>query len=328
MSFLTWLRLWLYQNKVFKKVELPIPVISVGNLTMGGTGKTPFTLWILEHLIEKHNIGVVVRSYKASAQNPTAVKSDSNVMVVGDEALLLKLKVPQAHVYTGPNKSETALKLYQDKKPDLILVDDGFQHFKLKRDLDIVLLDVSVSRADYSWFPLGRLREGFRALQRASVIVLSKTEMKNEKTFAFIKSKLPSGCLVLESEQQTSSLTYEAGQNKYSDYDLTPTQLKEKKIFAFAGLARPVNFKKSLQQRQISVSQFLGFPDHTKYDSADIKNLVQKAKDFDLCITTEKDAVKLRLWPNSATGLYVLPLRLNIKGAIKEFYEKLDQCFR
>lgn len=327
-QLVTWLRQKFYQKKWIKAVELPVPVISIGNLTMGGTGKTPFTLWILEHFIGRYKIGIVVKSYKASANKPMRVETDSNVDVVGDEALFLKLKVPQAHIYSGPSKYQTAQKLFSEEKPDLIFVDDGFQHFKLKRDLDIVLLDVSVPLTDYSWFPIGRLREGFVALKRASVIVLSKTELKNEKTYDFVKLNIPKSSLVLESEQQTSRLIYEAGVQKYSDYDLTPSQLKEKKVLAFAGLARPINFKKSLYQKQIAITEFLGFPDHAKYDEKAIKDLEQKAKAFHLCITTEKDAVKLRKWSTTAPGLYVLPLRLNIKGAVKDLYEKLDQCFR
>jgi tetraacyldisaccharide 4'-kinase len=370
---LTHLRVALYQKNRISSIELPIPVISIGNLTMGGTGKTPFTLCLLEKYQQQYKIGVVVRSYKAKLKEPKRVELNHiSSETFGDEAVLIQKKMPQVIVYSGPCKFKTAQKLYDEERPDFIIVDDGFQHLKLKRNLDIVLLDTSVVKSDYSWPPSGRMREDFSALDRASIIVLTKTEMQNEQTLAYLKKQIPSSALVLEAKQAYGKLVQIAGQ-KFSGLDsdlrtessnLQPsqsqhhlsgikiesgavrnseprkcdltsgadfkdkTEFKDKKVFAFAGLARPQNFRTTLERLNIPVQKFLGLHDHVNYTEELIKDICEQAKNYDFCMTTEKDAVKLQQWPDTASSLFTVPIELELKGNLEGFYEKIDECIR
>jgi tetraacyldisaccharide 4'-kinase len=327
---LTQLRAKLYSGDYLKRVCLPIPVISIGNITMGGTGKTPFTLWLLEKYQQHYKIGVVVRSYKTNLKKPMRVQVEFSdptnraSRTFGDEAVLIQKNLPNVIVYSGPCKFVTALELYQNEKPDLIFVDDGFQHLKLIRDLDIVLLDCSVPLTDYSWPPFGRAREGFTALNRARLIVLTKTEIKNEETYSCLKRLVPKSALVLESEQVIGKLFFAGGKVYQDDLQF----LANKKVFAFAGLAQPENFRRSLKALKFAVSEFMPLADHVHYDSELINKITEKSKNYDLCITTEKDAVKLGEWPDTACSLYVAPIELRVKGNLEGFYEKVDECIR
>jgi tetraacyldisaccharide 4'-kinase len=323
---LTQLRFKFYKENFLKRIKLPIPVISIGNLTMGGTGKTPFTIWLLEKYQEQYKIGVVVRSYKANLKSPQRVKINSSAIVMGDEALLIQNRLPQAIVYAGSCKFEIAQELYKNENPDFIIVDDGFQHLKLSRDLDIVLLDCSVPFTDYSWPLFGRLREDFSALSRASVVVLTKTEIKNEETYQFIKKQIPSSVTILESEQCIGKLRSLRDGSLLEDSELL--NFKDKKIFAFAGLARPENFQLTLKQLHLPVNEFLSLADHVNYTEDLIEEIISKAKNCDFCVTTEKDAVKLQEWPIANKDLFIVPIKLNVKGDVKGFYEKIDECIR
>lgn len=327
---LTHLRAALYQKDRISSIELPIPVISIGNLTMGGTGKTPFTLWLLEQYQHQYKIGVVVRSYKAKLKEPKRVEiSHMSSETFGDEAVLIQKKMPQVIVYSGPCKFATAQKLYDLEKPDFIIVDDGFQHFKLKRKLDIVLLDTSVAMSDYSWPPSGRMREDFSALDRSSIVILTKTEMQNEQTLAYLRKQIPSSALVLEAKQAYSKLVQIGGKEiSVRNSDINKNEFKDKKVFAFAGLARPENFRRTLERLNIRVQKFLGLPDHVNYTSELIKDICEQSKEYDFCITTEKDAVKLQQWPATAIRLFTVPIELELKGNLEGFYEKIDECIR
>lgn len=333
-SLLTKTRISLYKKNIIDSIRLSIPVVSIGNITMGGTGKTPFTLWLLEYLIQQKKIktGVVVRSYKTSLNHPARVQTNSeSAAQFGDEAVLIQKHFPEALVYSGPQKYKTAQFMLgtENLNPQLLLIDDGFQHLKLQRDLDIVLCDTSVPLRDYDWPPFGRARENFAAFARADVIVLTKTEMQNSQTLEKIQKVIPKGKIVLKSQQTVLNWVAVGGHSSaLKSLSSEVSSLKSLKIFAFAGLARPENFKNTLLNLGIPIHSFLSLKDHTQYSSEFITELVQKAKDCDIALTTEKDVVKLQGWPQEALPLCVLPLQLKVTGDLEIFYAKLDQILR
>lgn len=282
------------RNKYYDSIEssqseIHCPVISVGNLTTGGSGKTPFIMYLIQLLNNKNlklNILVVSKSYKAKTKQPQEVSIDSieSVYAYGDEPCLIKKKYPDVNVWSGPNKSETvktAMQYYKSKnsKIDLVLVDDGFSHRKLKRNLDIVLLDTTQNLQHYNLLPLGHLREDFRSLNRAGLVILTKVNQANSGTLKFLKQKI-NNLNFIESDLLTN-------------FDQNVSE--NAKAFLFSGIANPKSFEKSLIDQKIQIIDHLIFPDHRAYSSTDQNDIYQKflKSKAEIICTTAKDMIKI-----------------------------------
>ena len=169
-----------YDLGIFKKVFLDIPIISIGNLSVGGTGKTPCVYFVAKELFHEKlfkKIVIVSRSYKGKLKvaMPVNLILDNAAAVFGDEPCMLQSKLPFCTVWAGPAKFKTAQAAVLKDKPDLILIDDGFSHRKLSRHFDLVLIDATASLGNFQTLPVGRLREPINSLKRASAILLTKT---------------------------------------------------------------------------------------------------------------------------------------------------------
>jgi tetraacyldisaccharide 4'-kinase len=318
-------RNWLYDKAFINATRVPVPVISVGNVTMGGTGKTPFIAFLLRELVSMGvRPGVVSRSYRARASDSEWVNLTSGAhSIFGDEALLLKSRYPEVPMMAGPSKWQSAIRMAaEDPSVEVILVDDGFQHRRLHRDLNVVLLDVSVSPTDYEWPPIGRARESLQSLKRADVVVLTRWEQRCEDTVAFIQKWLPSDVLKLRAEQTSGSLRHVGGNS------LKRSDLKPLRAFAFCGLGNPESFRKTLMSEDLNIDFFRPLSDHQPYNSALIQEIIEQGHQADYFITSEKDAVKLSDWPFNGPPLYVIPIELNLSGSVEEFREKLTQILR
>ncbi len=278
-----------YDTLESSQINIQTPVISVGNLTTGGSGKTPFIMYLIQLLKTKNsklNILVVSKSYKIKLKQPQEVILDSidAVTMYGDEPCLIKKKYPEVNVWSGPNKSETALaalKYYKSTKIDLILVDDGFSHRKLKRSLDIVLLDTTQSLAHYRVLPFGHMREDFSSLTRAQLIVLTKVNQARPETLNFLKQKI-----------KDLNLSYIKTDLK-TDFD---QQISENtKAFVFSGIANPESFNKSLIDQKINIIEHMKFPDHMMYTDLNQNDIYQRflRSKAELICTTAKDLIKI-----------------------------------
>jgi tetraacyldisaccharide 4'-kinase len=316
-------RNWLYDHSLLAEARLKIPVISVGNITMGGTGKTPFIHWLIGELKDLgYRPGVASRSYGAKLRNSEWVHTEpGSYAVFGDEAVLLKLKNPTVPILSGPQKWVSALKLERESsETNVVLIDDGFQHRRLHRDFNIVLLDASVSLKDYEWPPVGRARETIQSLRRAQVIVFTRWEQRNEETVEFLKNAHQYCDLVLNAEQEIEPLRWIAGR---PIKDVEP--LKSGTALAFCGLGNPSSFLKSLENQGLKIGEFMRFPDHADYDELRIRHLVESGAKFDYVVTSEKDMVKLQNWPFNGPSLCVTPMRLKISGSLEAFRAKLSR---
>lgn len=321
LSSLVKLRNWLYEKEVLESVQLKVPVVSVGNITMGGTGKTPMIHWLIQEL-SKLNFkpGIVSRNYRGTNTKAEWVTVRPHAFAAfGDEAVLLKIKNPSVPIISGPQKWLSAQKMVAEaSETNLILVDDGFQHRQLKRDFDIVLLDVSVSKADYAWPPAGRARESLEALLRADAVILTRWEQRRQETVEFLEPWTSRCPVVLRAEQMAEEPLRFAGR-----------RVDDEKIFqsgkglAFCGLGNPESFRKTLKDKGLSVSEFLSFPDHAHYDEKRINELLAAGETFDFLITTEKDMVKLQDWPFQGPPLYAIPIQLKVDGDLDAFRQKL-----
>jgi tetraacyldisaccharide 4'-kinase len=305
---------WLRTHKV------SVPVISVGNLTVGGTGKTPVSAFLLNLLLENgKRPGVVLRSYKAKTQtiqkvNPSSDRAED----VGDEALLLAQKFPNLPVYSGPRKWQVAEDLSRKEKVDVIILDDGYQHLHLHRDLNILLLDASEDPKNYQCVPAGRARENFSAIDRAQIFFLSKCNLASPENLQFHRERL-AGKEVFEFDYQFSSYMDLKGSVDF--------KIKPQKILLVSALAKPESFKKLASQSFPGAQiKSLEYADHYHYGAQDIKEIrseMQKGN-FDLILTTEKDGVKLqKLSECEGLPIWQASLSLKPKFSGESLYEKI-----
>jgi tetraacyldisaccharide 4'-kinase len=314
-------RNWIYDVELIRPTRLKIPVVSVGNVTMGGTGKTPFMNWLVSEIADLgYKPGLISRSYRTNLPNPEWVHTQPGSFTeFGDEAVFLKLKNPSVSILSGPSKWKSALKMESESsETNVILVDDGFQHRQLHRDFDIVLLDVSVGIKDYEWPPVGRAREKLQSLKRADVIVFTRWEQRNEATMRALEHEIAINALRLKAEQVTDSAQWIAGRS-LGEGDT----LKSGVGLAFCGLGNPQSFLKSLESQGLRIGKFIQFPDHATYDDAKIKRLIQEGTSFNYLVTSEKDMVKLQEWPFQGAPLCVLPMHLKLSGPLEAFRETL-----
>jgi tetraacyldisaccharide 4'-kinase len=242
-----------------------LPVISVGNITVGGSGKSPVVGYIAKKLIDQgEEVAILSRGYGAKIAKSRQVQSTDGALEVGDEPLMLKQQLPQAQVWVGSNRKDSARKA-EKAGATCILLDDGFQHWSLKRDIDIVLIDALQGMGNGFMLPAGCLREPAWALKRADIIV----GMEEENRFSNISLNL-----------------------SVNNSDIR--RLKDKKILAFSGIGVPKKFFASLVESGLRVVAAKSFPDHYFYTEEDLKALKKQAEADNLTLaTTAKDAVKL-----------------------------------
>lgn len=300
-----------YDRNMAPTVRVSVPILSLGNLTMGGTGKTPMIIDFVRHFESEWRIAVINRSYGGSLRKPQCLDPRKNAFdasksqrssVVGDEALLLQQKFQKASVFTGPNKSETARFAVQKDAFDFIVVDDGFQHRRLYRDADVVILDATELMENYRCFPKGRAREDWSSLARAQFVFITKVnlvspaqvqrllnqidQVKREYRvdlpvfqFAFLNDRVERAFLGSSPELVNQEVLLQ--------------ELEKKPVVALSGIGHPLAFEKSLQILGLKIEDHFRFPDHHRYTLQDFRSVQKKAAGRVL-ITTEKDLVKLR----------------------------------
>lgn len=298
-SQLAKLRAALYQNNILKKEEAEIPVISIGNITTGGTGKTPFTAFLAEKLKEDYKVAVISRGYGASqdVEEPFLIKKEKKLRAeaaqAGDELFMLARRYDNLIFIRSADRYQ-GTKLAEENGADLILLDDGFQHYQLKRNLDIVLVDSESPFSNNRVLPAGLLREPFAALKRADIFLINRSEnisfAELKKLKKSLKTLSPANKGIYRSETRLDSCVAVAGQEE-EELDF----LKEKKVFAFSGIGSPEAFKKSIEAAGAELVSYQIFKDHYNYQKEDLLTILDQysASNADLILTTEKDAVKL-----------------------------------
>jgi len=305
-------REWMYANNILKSYSLPVPVISIGNLTMGGTGKTPTVQLIAGYLLEKgYQPAVVSRGYGGSAKEAVNVVSDGSKIMLGsteagDEPYMLAVSVPGLRVLTGTSRVNPCLYACHELGCDIILLDDGFQHLAVKRDLNLVLFNTTSSAGTCRVFPGGELREPFSALARADALLFTGCTAENRnrpESFAQLIRKHCGHVPVFFLENNIRGV--------FDINGLLSTQQNSHTLFhAFSGIAHPERFAASLQQHGIKFTGHDRLKDHAVYSRQMIETLASKARKngATALITTEKDWVKLRSFP-FAFPLYYLAIR-------------------
>lgn len=278
------------------QAHLPAYVVSIGNLVAGGTGKTPFAIWLAQFY--RHmgtRVAILSRGYggtsRSGLQVPVAAGTSPAALEFGDEPALMAQTMPDIPVWTGRRRSLSGLAAIEQGGAELLVLDDGFQHLALHRDLDIVLLDSANPFGNGRLIPIGPLREPFDHLQRADVILLTRADdpAKTAATFDFIRRRFP-GKAVFRCRHHLSGFNW-----GITGPSVSLDALRRRKLVAFAGIAHPESFFASLTDLQLHLAAQTAFPDHCTYQPTDLVELLALCSRLgaDLLITTEKDAVRL-----------------------------------
>jgi len=328
------LRNRLYDAGIFKTRRLPRPVISVGNIQMGGSGKTPLALELLEWLQgEGLRVGVLSRGYKrASRENRILLpggESDAAVRQIGDEPALIFKKLRAGALGVGADRYEVGRELLRLQEVDVFLLDDGFQHRRLHRDLDICLIDVSRWAEHPFLFPFSYLRDAKVSLRRAGAILLAKFEKCPEKAET-LKSRLENAysAPVLKTELIFYALT-----RLGDDEPLDPGEIKSQPVAAVCGIANPEHFWGMLEREGFRIAYRKAFPDHHDYSLQEMRDLEKAAAQAGArgVLVTEKDAVKLRAnlpkMPELCEKMWVFGVRVRVAEAerLRELLKSIIQ---
>ncbi|MBC2856541.1 MAG: tetraacyldisaccharide 4'-kinase [Cetobacterium sp.] len=314
--FITSFRNWLYDKNILKvfKVE-DVEIICIGNITVGGTGKTPAVQFFAKKLQDMgKNVAIVSRGYKGKRKHEPLLVSDGKTRYAtpiesGDEPYLhaLNLKVP---IIVGKNRYKACLFAKEKFNVDTIILDDGFQHRRLKRDRDIVLIDATNPFGWRALLPKGTLREDFEGgCKRASEFIITKSDLIEdrdlEKLKRFFKTRF--GKPVSIAKHGVTSLCDMEGNPKPLFW------LEGKRVLLFSGLANPLNFEKTVISLKPSYIERVDFMDHHSFKPKDMELIKKRAENMHatFIITTEKDLVKL---PKNLDieNLYVLKIEFTM----------------
>jgi len=307
----------LYDRQIFKSAKLSRPVISVGNITVGGTGKTPFVL-LLAHMLQKQGFrpAVLSRGYGGTSKEPVNVVCDGKTILLssktaGDEPLLIARSLQNVPVLTGPKRELTGQAAIDRFGADVLICDDAFQHRRLHRDIDIVLLDGRRPLGNGCLLPRGELRESPAGLNRATCFVLTRTDGTHSPDERITRTAQQSGIPVFSSAHRLSEIYSPATGSRQ-----TPEEIRHKKICAFCGIAKPDSFHALLTEAGAQILAFNPFPDHYVFSRADMDELKQQFIDrkADYLVTTEKDAMRLVDYPAFYNMIVVARMQLEIKN--------------
>ena len=308
----------MYSKGLLNSTSLPVPVISVGNLTLGGTGKTPLVEYIARHLIGAgKKVAILSRGYKARRDGTERGN---------DEAAVLAGNLPDVPHIQARNRILAGLRAVKEHNPDCIILDDGFQYRKLRRDLDIVLIDATNPFGHGRVLPRGLLREPTTSLKRADAVVISKVSEVSQKELAEIQEAIaelvpmekifhaahkPCGLYVLngENERQQAEIEF----------------LRGRRVFAFCGIGSPDSFRSSLEGLGCDIVGFREFSDHYRYGGGAVDGLrkdVAHSK-AEILITTQKDAVKTA-GANLGRTLHVLRIAFEFVEGEERFRNLLE----
>jgi len=299
------LRYAMYGTGFLKSRRLDCPVISIGNLAVGGAGKTPMAVWLAKMLVEKGLRPVVIsRGYRGTLEDEAAVVSDGREVFLdaktcGDEPYMMAME-KAFPVVVGKDRYKAGLMALEAFAPDVVILDDGFQHLKLGRDLNLVLLDYTQPLGNGRMLPAGRLRETLgMAKNRIDAVVFTRCpldEFQGSEGHSFasdIIKTLPPVPVFFSTHEPFVAQLFLAGDNNTDDFQ--SRRLKGKTAVLFSGLARNASFAQSVQDLGVTIADHFEFCDHYGYNEPDFKRISDRAKalNVDLILTTQKDWVKV-----------------------------------
>lgn len=322
-------RLWCYEQGWFRTLRLPRPVISVGNLTVGGTGKTPVVMHLVERLqAQGKRVAVLSRGYRRTSRAPQLLVSDGQRVLVGpeeagDEPYLIARRCPQAVVAVGADRYALGQWVLSRLPVDCFLLDDGFQHVQLHRDVNLLLVDATDLAGLQAALPIGRLREPLSAAARATAILITRVETEQDanQVWRLIQQacgSLPSPLLVGFPAEEFRRVGQEEGRS-------LPT-FQGCSAVLFSGVGNAESFHALVSGLGVTVAETLVFPDHVHYTAGMVETIRARAKacGTDLLVTTEKDADKVAPFLDPHDFCWAVRLRTKILRG----QDRLEQLLR
>ena len=324
-GFITSIRNFLFDKGILKSTSFDIPVIAVGNLSVGGTGKTPQIEYLIRLLSDKYKVATLSRGYKRKSEGFVLADSTSNAEILGDEPFQFYQKFPNVQVAVDANRTNGITQLLSQKiNPQIILLDDAYQHRKVKAGFYILLTSYDDLYADDFMLPTGSLRESRSGASRAKIVIVTKCPKKlsDEKQSEIWKK------LKLSSSQQLYFTFIDYDDAIYGkDEKIAVNEIRNESKLLLAGIAKPTPFFEYLKNEN---DECLTFPDHHHFSEKDLEMIQNKAQNKKI-ITTEKDYVRLKD-SKLISRLYYLSIKStfinnkqNFDATISEY---LDKCLK
>ena len=307
-------RRFCYERGILKSKRLPCAVISIGNIVAGGTGKTPAVIAIVQQLQREGKcIAVISRGYKRTTRENVVIVSDGeNVLAspeeAGDEAYLLARELLGVPIIVGKDRFQAGYEAITRFKVDTIVVDDGFQHWQLVRDSDIVVVDATQPFGTNRYMPAGILRESPTALRRANLILLTRVDQTAHLASVYEQIRQYAPQTPIVESIHAPHIFRRIGTQETVDMDF----LSGKKVLAVCGIGNPQSFVDTLYTLNIAQAKLLDFADHNYYTRSDMERIVTSARatNADLVVTTTKDEQKLLAF--CEYPVFVLSIQLKI----------------
>ncbi len=309
-----WARNRLYDRQWLRSTRVAAPVISVGNLTVGGTGKTPCVEYVARYLSDKgRRVAILSRGYASMGG-------------ASDEAMLLKENLPDVPHLVGADRMVLAQVAVDELERDALVLDDGFQHRRLNRTFDLVLIDATEPWGFGSLLPRGLLRESPRELKRAHAVMLTRCDLASAENLAAVRERigrLSPGIPVFESEHQPRCWINSDGR------ELAVDELNGVAAAAFCGIGNPQGFFGTLNRLGMNVVEQRRYPDHHRYSRGDVEELEQWAirqPAEAVMLTTQKDLVKLRISSSGGRPLWALKIGLSVRKGEEQLKQMLEHA--
>ena len=310
-GIIVYIRNKLYDHKILKeKILEGIEIICIGNIVAGGSGKTPAVQYYANKYIkEGKKVGILSRGYKGKRnEDPFLVRDYNSIYCTstesGDEAYFhaLSLNIP---VVVSKNRYKGAKLLKEKFNVEIIIMDDGFQHRKLKKTMNIVLVDATNPFGDDNYLPKGRLRESLEEIKRADKIIITKSNYINKFQLRRIFERLEKyNKEILLSKYREESF-YDQSKKKYA-----LSILNDKNVLIFSSIANPKVFNQTIERLTPTSIKEIIFTDHHLYSNEEIKRIVNESRDYDYTVTTEKDIVKIN---GKIDNLLVLKMEFTVQ---------------
>lgn len=312
---------------IFKISKVNVPIVSVGNLTVGGTGKTPIVEFITRYLLEKGlRVAVISRGYKRNTKGTLVVSDGENILAqpeeAGDELYQIAQKFREAVIIADENRARAAELAVKKLNCNIIVLDDAFQHRKIFRDLNIAVIDITRIPNKEFMLPAGFRREPLKAIRRSDFIIFTRIENTTDID-GNLYNNVPKAYTTFEPFKIINI-------NTETDYDIH--QLKGKKCYAFCGIGNPNSFEKLLNDAGITSVKIKHYPDHYKYKNSDLDFIKEdfKKSGAELILTTEKDFIRLIKFKDRWVDIpiYYVEIKLKFVSDEQTFLNKIDNLIK
>lgn len=336
-GFVMYIRRKLFDFKILKRKEFDIPVICIGNLTVGGTGKTPHTEYLIRLLKDRYNIAILSRGYKRKTKGFVLATNNTTYKDIGDEPFQIKNKFPDIIVAVDEDRQRGINNLLDMKnKPDIVLLDDAYQHLYVKPSLSILLSDYNRPIYEDVLLPAGRLREKFHQMDRANIIIVTKcpTDLKpiDIRIISHGLNAFPYQTVLFTGIEYENLVSIFKQTDLFSTEEESLDSIRDKKVLLITGIASPKTIIDEISKYTSDI-EMLNFPDHHDFTADDIRKIEQTYDGLNdstaVTIVTEKDAVRLKnrtdLSEKLKKSLYYLPIRIAFLNAEEKgvFNEKI-----